>query len=153
MGAPYIDYVLADRTAVPRRASAVHSKRVVSLPDTYQSNEVWRRPYGIRPRRCGLPETGFVFCSLQRRLQDRAEDSRYGCGVCRALPGSVLWLIEDNEAASRNLRREAETRGVGPTGSFRADAKPEEHLARHRLADLFLDTLPYAAHTTARDAL
>jgi predicted O-linked N-acetylglucosamine transferase (SPINDLY family) len=102
----------------------------------------------------GLPESGFVFCCFNNNFKILPEVFDIWMRLLRAVDGSVLWLLEDNPAAARNLRREAEARGVSHQRLvFAPRVDLEVHLARHRLADLFLDTLPYTAHTTASDAL
>jgi protein O-GlcNAc transferase len=102
----------------------------------------------------GLPAAGFVFCcfNTSRKIAPAVFD--VWMRVLEAIPASVLWLLGDNADAEQNLRTEAAARGVDPTRLvFAGRLAPDEHLARHRLADLFLDTLPYNAHTTASDAL
>jgi predicted O-linked N-acetylglucosamine transferase (SPINDLY family) len=105
--------------------------------------------------RAGLPEHGFVFASFNNSYKFSPLSFDIWMRLLRAVDGSVLWLSQPNPAATRNLRREAEARGVDPARlifALRLPA-PEDHLARLGLADLFLDTLPYNAHTTAMDAL
>jgi predicted O-linked N-acetylglucosamine transferase (SPINDLY family) len=156
MGAPYIDYILADRIVIPPESERFYSERVVSLPDSYQCNDAKRSRPGHTPSRAeaGLPERGFVFCSFNNVYKIMPEMFSVWMGLLRAVEGGVLWLLDDNETATRNLRGEAERRGVkGDRLHFAPKLAPEEHLARHRLAGLFLDTLPYGAHTTASDAL
>jgi predicted O-linked N-acetylglucosamine transferase (SPINDLY family) len=156
LGADYIDYIIADKTVIPEADQCFYSEKVVYLPDTYQSNDSRRRISEKVPDRAeaGLPDQGFVFCSFNNTYKIGPEIFSIWMRLLSALEGSVLWLFQDNEAAARNLRREAEARGVSPQRLvFAPRADAAEHLARHRLADLFLDTLPYGAHTTASDAL
>ncbi len=102
----------------------------------------------------GLPETGFIFCCFNKNYKITPEIFDVWMRLLREVGGSVLWLLEDNVAASRNLKREAERRGIAADRLvFAGRMKPGEHLARHRAADLFLDTLPINAHTTASNAL
>jgi protein O-GlcNAc transferase len=102
----------------------------------------------------GLPERGFVFCSFNNNYKITPETFSIWMGLLAAVEGSVLWLLADNAIAVRNLKREAGARGVSPDRLvFAPRVSLEVHLARHRLADLFLDTLPYGAHTSASDAL
>jgi predicted O-linked N-acetylglucosamine transferase (SPINDLY family) len=156
MGAPYIDYILADRTVIPDEHRALYAEEIAYLPDSYQCNDA-KRPIAERgPTRAeaGLPETGFVFCCFNNSCKIAPEMFDIWMRLLRQINGSVLWLLDDNETARRNLRREAEARGVaGSRLLFAPRVMPAEHLARHRLGDLFLDTLPYGAHTTASDAL
>src|SRR5262249_42315050 len=102
----------------------------------------------------GLPDSGFVFCCFNNSYKILPDTFAIWMRLLKAVEGSVLWLLEDNPTAAKNLRREADARGVDPTRLIFAPRAPlDEHLARHRLADLFLDTLPYNAHTTASDAV
>jgi predicted O-linked N-acetylglucosamine transferase (SPINDLY family) len=156
MGADYIDYIIGDRTVIPEADRSFYSEKVVYLPDTYQANDSARRIADRTPSRAeaGLPEVGFVFCSFNNTYKIAPDIFAVWMRLLERVDGGVLWLFQDNEAAARNLRREAEARGVSPQRLvFAPRADFAEHLARHRLADLFLDTLPYGAHTTASDAL
>jgi protein O-GlcNAc transferase len=156
MGADYVDYILADRYVIPEDQHAYYSEKIACLPDSYQPNDSKRRISERTPTRAeaGLPETGFVFCSFNSNSKITPPMFGIWMRLLRQVEGSVLWLLADNAAAVRNLRREAERRGVAPDRLvFAPRMRLEDHLARHRLADLFLDTLPYNAHTTASDAL
>ena len=156
MGTDNIDYILADRIVIPEDQHSFYSEKVVYLPDSYQPNDA-KRPIGERtPTRAavGLPETGFVFCSFNNNFKISPPVFDVWMRLLHRVEGSVLWLLEDNPVAGRNLRGEAEKRGIAPGRLvFAPRAGLEDHLARHRHADLFLDTLPYNAHTTASDAL
>jgi len=156
MGADYIDYIVADRVLISEEDQRHYTEKVVYLPDSYQANDSTRRIADVTPTRAeaGLPEGGFVFCSFNNSYKITTEIFDVWARLLGGLEGSVLWLLADNPAAVSNLRREAEKRGISATRLvFAARMKLEDHLARHRLADLFLDTLPYNAHTTASDAL
>lgn len=156
LGADYIDYIVADLHLIPRDHDAFYVEKVVYLPDTYQVNDSKRSIAKRTPTRAEvkLPEAGFVFCCFNNNYKITPEVFDIWMRLLKKVAGSVLWLLEDNVAASRNLRREAEQRGVAPERViFAAKIKLDEHLSRHRLADLFLDTLPCNAHTTASDAL
>ena len=156
LGADYMDYIVADRYVIPPEHAAFYSEKVVHLPDSYQVNDSKRRIAERTPTRAEvkLPESGFVFCCFNNNYKITPEAFALWMRLLRGVEGSVLWLLQDNAAVSRNLRREAEQRGVGAERLvFAPRLKLDEHLARHRLADLFLDTLPYNAHTTASDAL
>jgi protein O-GlcNAc transferase len=156
MSADYIDYIIADQYLIPAEHQVHYSEKIVYLPDTYQVNDR-KRSIGARtPSRAELklPESGFVFCCFNNNFKISPEIFDVWMRLLNQVSGSVLWLLEDNTAASRNLRREAEKRGVAPERLvFSARMNLDEHLARQRQADLFLDTLPYNAHTTASDAL
>jgi len=156
MGAPFIDYIIADPFLVPAGSEQFYSEQVVRLPDCYQPNDTKRKIGGRGPTRAelGLPERGFVFCSFNNSFKLNPPMFDVWMRLLRAVDGSVLWLLETSGVVKGNLRREAEARGVaGERLIFAPRLALEEHLARHRAADLFLDTLPYNAHTTASDAL
>ena len=155
-GADYMDYMIGDAEVIPEGHEAYYSERVVRLPDSYQVNDTKRMIADHTPTRAeaGLPESGFVFCCFNNNYKITPEIFDVWMRLLKAVPGSVLWLLEDNAAASRNLRREAQARGVDEGRLvFAGRVLPPAHLARQRLADLFLDTLPCNAHTTASDAL
>jgi predicted O-linked N-acetylglucosamine transferase (SPINDLY family) len=155
MGADYIDYIIADRTVIPEQDFRFYAENVVHLPDSYYPNGCGPvAPSTPGRAELGLPDSGFVFCSFNNNYKISPEIFGIWMRLLESVPGSVLWLLEDNEAASRNLRGEASARGVAPERLvFAPRTSNTEHLARHRLASLFLDTLPYNAHTTASDAL
>lgn len=156
MGASYIDYLIADQHVIPPTQQACYSEQVVYLPDTYQVNDSKRPIADKTPTRqeAGLPSSGFVFCCFNNNYKITPEVFDIWMRLLGRVEDSVLWLLEDNDLASRNLKAEAEKRGVAAERLvFAPRASLHEHLARHRLADLFLDTLPYNAHTTASDAL
>ena len=133
-----------------------YTEKVVCLPDSYQPNDA-RRPIAERtPARAeaGLPETGFVFCSFNNTFKITPDVFDVWMRLLQQIEGSVLWLFEANPDASANLRHEAQARGVAPERLvFAPRAELADHLARHRLADLCLDTLYYNGHTTGSDAL
>ncbi len=156
MAASYIDYVLADEVVIPPAEVCHFTERVVYLPDTYQPNDSRRRIAERTPTRgeAGLPESGFVFCSFNNSYKIAPAMFDVWMRILRQIEGSVLWLLRGNAEVPDNLRREAGRRGVAPERLvFAPRLAGADHLARHRLADLFLDTLPYNAHTTASDAL
>ena len=156
MGAEFIDYLIADRIVVPAGAEAGYSEKIVRLPHSYQVNDD-RRPISPDcPSRAeaGLPESGVVFCCFNASYKIVPEMFDRWMRILDAVEGSALWLIDGGQTAAANLRREAAQRGLDPARLvFAPRAQSPDHLARHRLADLFLDTLPYNAHTTASDAL
>src|SRR5208337_4528251 len=156
MGAEYYDYILADRIVIPPDQQEYYSEKVVYLPASYQVNDAKRlRPVAAPARaQVGLPEQGLIFCSFNNNYKINPEMFDVWMTLLRNVAGSVLWLFEGSSDAADNLRREAAKRGVfAERLVFAPRAGLEQHLARHRLADLFLDTLPYNAHTTASDAL
>ena len=156
IGAEYIDYLVADTVVIPPSDQPWFSEKIVYLPDSYQVNDSRRWiPEWTRSRaQAGLPETGFVFCSFNNNFKINPAMFDVWMRLLREIGGSVLWLLEGNAAVPANLRREATTRGVAPERLvFAPKIAYTEHLARQRLADLFLDSLPCNAHTTASDAL
>ncbi len=156
MGADFIDYVVADKILLPFDQQPFYSEKIVHLPDCYQVNDRKRGIAEHTPtrREAGLPDDGFVFCCFNNNYKITPPVFDVWMRLLQKVPGSVLWLLRDNASAERNLRGEAQARGVDASRLIFADRlKLDEHLARHRLADLFLDTLPYNAHTTASDAL
>jgi predicted O-linked N-acetylglucosamine transferase (SPINDLY family) len=155
IGAPWLDYILADARVLPFDRQAFYSEKIVHLPHCYQVNDD-TRAIGSTPGRgeAGLPAQGFVFCCFNAAWKFTPAIFDIWMGLLRAVPESVLWLLDDNETAKRNLAERARGRGVDPARLvFAPKIASAAHLARHRLADLFLDTLPYNAHTTASDAL
>jgi predicted O-linked N-acetylglucosamine transferase (SPINDLY family) len=155
-GAVCMDYIIADRTVVPPEHEALLSDNIVCLPDTMQVNDRQRPISDRTPSRTevGLPEQGFVFCCFNASYKLTPMFFDIWMRLLQNVNGSVLWLLEDNPAVSRNLRAEAAARSVSPDRLvFAPHAKLADHLARHRLANLFLDTLPVNACTTASDAL
>ena len=156
MGADFIDYVIADSIVLPFDRQPFFTEKIVLLRDCYQANDTKRAVAEETPTRaqCGLPEHGFVFCCFNNGWKITAPVFEIWMRLLAKVPGSVLWLFEDNAGATANLRAAALARGIDPQRLIFAPRMPlEKHLARHRLADLFLDTLPYNAHTTASDAL
>jgi protein O-GlcNAc transferase len=156
MAADYIDYFIADALVVSEEDERWFSEKIVYLPDSYQPNDRARRVAAQTPPRVeqGLPEDGFVFCCFNNNYKITPDVFDVWMRLLLKVPGSVLWLLQDNDGAARNLRREAAARGVDESRLvFAPRVTQEAHLARQRLADLFLDTLPCNAHTTTSDAL
>ena len=153
--APFIDYIVADRTVIPEEDFRWFSEAVVWMPGSYQINDDRQRA-DEPPRRaaCGLPESAFVFCSFnQTRKLDRPIVAAW-MRILAATPGSVLWILAAHPRGQANLRAAAAAGGVDPARLvFASVVGKAAHLARHRLADLFLDTHVCSAHTTASDAL
>jgi protein O-GlcNAc transferase len=156
MGAGFIDYILVDRFVVPKSQQAFFSEQLVHLPNCYQVNDR-KREMSARPterRACGLPEHGVVLCCFNNSYKFTPEVFDIWMRLLRAAAGSVLWLVAGNARVEANLRREAAQRDVDPARLvFAPVVPPAAHLERHRHADLFLDTVPCNAHTTASDAL
>lgn len=156
MGAACFDYIVGDPVVTPFGHAAFYSEEIVQLPHSYQVNDRQREIATDTPLRQqhGLPAEGFVFACFNNNYKITPELFDVWMRLLARVDGSVLWLLADNGAAVANLRREATTRGVNSDRLVFAPRAPlPQHLARHRLADLFLDTLPCNAHTTASDAL
>jgi protein O-GlcNAc transferase len=156
MAAPFIDYIVADRWVLPAEDRLHYTEQVVYLPDSYQVNDAARSVAERTPSRAlaGLPRDGFVFCCFNNSYKIMPPVFAVWMKLLREIPQSALWLLEDSGEAKRRLQQAAQAAGVDAARLvFAARVAPAEHLARHRLADLFLDTLPYNAHTTASDAL
>ena len=156
LGADYMDYVVADNTLIPMGSEHGFTEKIIFLPDTYQVNDRKRSIAPESPAReeLGLPPRGFVFCCFNNNYKILPHVFSCWMRIMKRVPGSVLWLLEDNASAAASLRRHAAAAEIQPDRLiFAARVPPPEHLARHRRADLFLDTLPYNAHTTASDAL
>jgi predicted O-linked N-acetylglucosamine transferase (SPINDLY family) len=155
-GAPYIDYILADRFVIPEHLRDRYSEQVVCLPDTFQVNDDRRAISTIPLSRAdaGLPRDAFVFCCFNASYKIAPSMFDVWMRLLVHTPGSVLWLVGGSTAVEGNLRREAASRGVDAARLVFMKHQPyAEYLAHFRLADLFLDTLPFNAGTTASDAL
>jgi predicted O-linked N-acetylglucosamine transferase (SPINDLY family) len=156
MGAPYIDYIIGDHTILSDTDRAAYSEKLVKLPHSYQPNDRKRliADQWFRRDDFGLPAGRLVFCCFNNNHKILPDMFDRWMRILKAVEGGTLWLLAENPAAIENLKKEAAVRGVDPARLVFAErVDPPEHLARHRLADLFLDTLPYNAHTTASDAL
>ena len=156
IGATYIDYIIADQTVIPEEDQAHYAEKVVYLPDCYQPNDA-TRPVGAWPARRAdikLPDDRFVFCCMNNVYKIVPAMYDVWMRILTRVPNSVLLLYSKVPEAHLNLRAEAQARGVEPQRIlFGPPLSGEKHLARLRLTDLFLDTLPYNAHTTGSDAL
>ncbi|HYM17192.1 MAG TPA: tetratricopeptide repeat protein [Micropepsaceae bacterium] len=153
-GAPYMDYLIADATLIPREHRDGYTEKLVLLPDSYQPNDAKRAIAETPPRgELGLPEQAFVFASFNAAFKLTPDLFDVWARLLKAVDGSVLWLLDSNESAKRNLLREARARNVAERLVFAPKLPLAQHLARHRAADLFLDSFHCNAHTTASDAL
>jgi predicted O-linked N-acetylglucosamine transferase (SPINDLY family) len=157
MGTQYMDYIVADRHVIPPEHARHYNEKVVYLPDAYLPAASGLQVAERTPTRaeCGLPDEGVVFCSFNHDYKIAPHVFAVWMNLLRAVPGSVLWLMSRSPLSQGNLRKEAAARGVDPDRLVFAQRVPrvEDHLARYRQADLFLDTHPYNAHTTCADAL
>ena len=157
LGRPCYDYILADRHVIPEKDQVHYEEKVVYLPHCFQPNDDRRRMAERTPTRaeCGLPERGFVFCCFNSHYKIVPMMFDVWMRLLHSVEGSVLWLASGADTLVRNLRGAAAERGIAPERLVFAPRLPDvsDHLARYPLADLFLDTLPFNAHTTASDAL
>ncbi|HET9160524.1 MAG TPA: tetratricopeptide repeat protein [Caulobacteraceae bacterium] len=155
MGADFMDYIVADRWVIPAGDEAFYAEKVVRLPDSYQVNTA--RPQsqqGFTRQAQGLPQEAFVFCAFNNTYKITREVFEAWMRLLAQTPGAVLWLLADNPDAVETLKREASARGIDATRLVFAERMGQgDHIARQELADLFLDTAPVSAHTTASDAL
>jgi predicted O-linked N-acetylglucosamine transferase (SPINDLY family) len=156
LGAPWYDYIFTDRFSLPEELQRFYSERPLYMPHMAFPSDTTRLPAGPPPSRaaCGLPESGLVFCCFNNAYKILPEVFAIWMRLLAAVPGSVLWLLETSAEAKENLRREAQRAAVDPARLVFAAVVPVgAHVARNAAADLFLDTYPYGAHTTANDAL
>ncbi len=156
MAAPYMDYFVGDHRTVTPEIASFFSEKIIYMPGSYQVNDDKRFLPEETPDRAdyGLPEDAFVFCSFNNTYKIMPEIFDIWMRLLKEVEGSVLWLFEGNDGVADNLRREAKKRDVDPARLvFAPKMKLEEHLARQKCADLFLDNIPCNAHTTASDAL
>ncbi|SEB05292.1 tetratricopeptide repeat protein [Rubrimonas cliftonensis] len=156
LGASFIDYIVADHVLIPPEWRDCYSESVIYMPHTYQCTDNARllSPKVTTRADFGLPEDALVFCCFNKGYKISPQEFDIWMRLLQKLPGSVLWLLRDNEWCDGNLRREARARGVDPARLvFATTLRQGEHLARHAHADLFLDTFNVNAHTTTSDAL
>ena len=155
LGAPYLDVIVTDGEVVPAGEEGACTERVLRLPHSYQPND---RQRAIAPpttrAALGLPEDAIVFACFNNTYKILPAMFASWMRILASVATGVLWLLEDNDAATRHLRAAAQSHGIDPARlHFAPRIRLDEHLARQACADLFLDTLPYNAHTTASDAL
>ena len=156
LGADFIDYIVADPVVIPADNRQHYSEQVIYLPNTYQPTDNTRviSDKIITREDMRLPSHGFVFCCFNNNYKISPREFDIWMRLMQKVEGSVLWLLKSNKWAEQNLKREAEDRGISAERLIFAEKVPQaEHLARQKLADLFLDTFNYNAHTTASDAL
>ena len=156
LGADFIDYIVADPIVIPENKRQHYSEQIMYLPHTYQPNDNTRTiSQKIQTREdMGLPNDAFVFCCFNNNYKISPKEFDIWMRLMAKVEGSVLWLLKSNQWAEHNLKREAEARGISKDRVIFAERlENSEHLARHRLADLFVDTFNVNAHTTASDAL
>jgi predicted O-linked N-acetylglucosamine transferase (SPINDLY family) len=157
LGLPFIDYLIADPRIIPPEQQKHYAEKILYLPHCYLPRDTSVLPSPFTPKRSdfGLPEEGFVFCSFNHDYKINPPMFKVWMDLLKEVPGSVLWLMKLNTTAESNLLQSATDHGVSPNRIIFASRVPstQHHLARYKLADLFLDTFPYNGHTTAGDAL
>ena len=157
LGLPFIDYLIADPRIIPPELQHHYREKILYLPHCYLPRDNSVVPSPITPKRSdfGLPDEGIVFCSFNHDYKINPPMFKVWMDLLKEVPGSVLWLMKLNDGAHVNLTNAAVAHGVDPNRIVYASRLPrvEDHLARYRLADVFLDTFPYNGHTTAGDAL
>jgi predicted O-linked N-acetylglucosamine transferase (SPINDLY family) len=156
MGAEWYDYIFTDRFSIPEHLQRFYTERPLYMPHAAFPSDTTRLPSGPPPSRaaCGLPEKGFVFCCFNTSYKILPQTFAIWMRLLAAVPGSVLWLLQTSAEVRDNLRAEAKAAGIDPDRLVFAPFVPVGvHVARNAAADLFLDTDPYGAHTTANDAL
>ena len=155
-GSKFIDYIVADKTLIPKKYQKYYSEKIIYLPDTYQVRDSKQKISTkiIKKENFNLPKNNFIFCCFNQNYKITPSIFNIWMRLLKKINKSVLWLLEDNPTASINLKKEAENKGINSERIIFAKRIPQsEHLARHKIADLFIDTFPYNAHTTCSDAL
>ena len=156
MGVDYMDYLVADNIVIPKTSYQYYNEKIISLPHSYQINDS-KRPElkrTITRKECGLPEDAFVFCCFNNIYKITPSTFQRWMKILQRVPNSVMWFYYNYPEAPENLKREAQALGVDASRLiFSPYIKMSEHIERNVLADLFLDSLPYNAHTTSSDAL
>jgi predicted O-linked N-acetylglucosamine transferase (SPINDLY family) len=156
LGDKNLDYIIGDKFVTPFEDSEFFTEKIIQMPHSYQVNDNTKKisRKKITRQEAGLPQDSFVFSCFNNNYKIGPDEFDVWCRILKRVPKSVLWLFESNKIASKYLKEEAKKRGVSPNRLIFADRKPlSEHLARHKLADLTLDTFNYNAHTTGSDSL
>ena len=156
MGANFMDYIIADPVTIPKENRNFYSEKIIYMPHTYQANDNKRKIAKTNSKRVdfNLPDKGFVFCCFNQIYKISPKEFNIWMRILRNVNNSVLWLIKSNKWVEQNFSKEAKQQGIDPSRIvFAGKLSHSEHLARHKHADLFIDTFNYNAHTTASDAL
>jgi predicted O-linked N-acetylglucosamine transferase (SPINDLY family) len=154
-GAPYIDYLICDPYVTPLTLEDQYTEKLAQLPLCFQPNGRWRPlPQPMARAEAGLPDDAFVMCAFNHTYKIGPEAFDAWCAVMREVPHAVLWLKETNKQLKPQVLQQAADRGVAPERIlFAQNVEFADHFSRLALADVFVDTWPYNAHTTASDAL
>ena len=156
MGGDFLDYIIADRNLIPSASQKYYSEKQIYLPNAYIPTDNTRKfsDKYISKKEMGLPESGFIFCCFNNNYKIKSKEFDIWMRLLNNVEGSVLWLRKSNKLSERNLFQQAQERNINPSRLIFADRVPMDiHLSRHKLADLFLDTFTFNAHTTASEAL
>ena len=156
LGADFFDYIIADEILIPEESQEYYSEKIVYLPNSYQPNDLKKTisEKNFKREDIGLPKNNFVFCSFNQSSKILPKTFNVWMRILKKVNRSVLWLLESNIKTRENLKDQAYRRGIDPSRLIFAERLPlNEHLARHKAADLFIDTFPCNAHTTCSDAL
>ena len=156
LGSKSIDYIVGDKFLIPKESQKYYSEKIIYLPNSYQvrdsSQKISKKIF--LKEKLNLPKNSFVFCCFNRHYKINPSIFNIWMNILKKVNGSVLWLLEDNKKTSINLKKEAVKSGINANRIIFAQRMPiEDHLSRHKVADLFIDTYPYGAHTTCSDAL
>ena len=155
-GTNYLDYIIADKILIPKESQKYYSEKIVYLPDTYQANDSTKKISDkvFTREELGLPKNGFVFCCFNNNYKITPQVFNVWMRMLNRVKNSVLWILSEDINISKNLKNETKIRGIDFNRIVFAERiKMNEHLARQKVADLFIDTFPYTGHTTASDAL
>ena len=155
-GSKFIDYIIADKILIPEENQKNYSEKIIYLPNSYQPNDPTKKISNkiFTKEEFGLPKEAFVFCCFNQSYKINPYVFDTWMKILKKVQNSVLWLLEDNPIANQNIKNEANKRNIEPGRIiFAKELDLHDHLARHKLADLFIDTFPYTAHTTCSDAL
>ena len=155
-GTNYLDYIIADKILIPKESQKYYSEKIVYLPDTYQANDSTKKISDkiFTREELGLPKDGFVFCCFNNNYKITPQVFDVWMRLLERVENSVLWILSEDINISKNLKNEATLRGIDFNRIVFAERiKMNEHLARQKVADLFIDTFPYTGHTTTSDAL
>jgi predicted O-linked N-acetylglucosamine transferase (SPINDLY family) len=156
MATNYMDYLIADETVIPETSRQFYTEKILNLPNCYmvRDSKLTIANLDFERKELGLPNSGFVFCCFNQSSKINPETFDSWCIILNKVENSVLWLLEDNPLMVDNLKLEAKKRLIDPKRIVFAKKRPQPfYLGLYKYADLFLDTLPYNAHTTAGDAL
>ena len=155
-GADFIDYIFADKILIPKENQKYYSEKIIYLPNTWLPRDYTQKISDkiFTRKELNLPKEGFIFCSFNQSYKITPGVFDIWMRLLKKIKGSVLWLLEDNQTANLNLKKEASKRGIDSNRIiFGKKMPPEEHFARLKIADLWIDVFPYTAQSSCADAL